>query len=135
VVPDLVDALGELPAVRGPLVAVVVDGVVQFRRAVEQAADLGHVRAAGRGVTVQLDDARVGVLDEELDEVRHPLAPGADLLLADELGGDIGHAQRAVRCEQRRGAIVVAHHRRVGELAAQRLDLDAIGDGLKVVTH
>jgi hypothetical protein len=28
----------------------------------------------------------------------------------------------------------VAHHRRVGELAAERLDLDAVSDGLKV-TH
>lgn len=31
-----------------------------------------------------------------------------------------------------REAVVVAHHRRVGELAAQRLDLDAISNGLKV---
>jgi Bacterial regulatory helix-turn-helix protein, lysR family len=35
-VPDLVDPLGELPAVRGALVAVVVDGVVQLRAAVAQ---------------------------------------------------------------------------------------------------
>ena len=28
-------------------------------------------------------------------------------------------------------AVVVAHHHRVGELAAQRLDLEAISDGLK----
>jgi hypothetical protein len=34
--------------------------------------------------------------------------------------------------EQRREAVVVAHHPRVGELAAQRLDLDAISNGLKV---
>jgi hypothetical protein len=26
-------------------------------------------------------------------------------------------------------AVVIAHHRRVGELAAQRLDLDAVSDG------
>jgi hypothetical protein len=32
-------------------------------------------------------------------------------------------------------AVVVAHHHRVGELAAQRLDLDAIGDGLKAWTY
>jgi len=62
------------------------------------------------------------------------LAPGADLVPADELDGDVGHPQRAVRGEQRRHAVVVAHHRRVGELAAQRLDLDAVSDGLKV-TH
>jgi hypothetical protein len=46
--------------------------------------------------------------------------------------GTFGHPQRAVRREQRREAVVVAHHRRVGELAAQRLDLDAVRDGLKV---
>jgi hypothetical protein len=34
--------------------------------------------------------------------------------------------------EQRREAVVVTHHQRVAELAAQRLDLDAIGDCLKV---
>src|SRR5579875_2756568 len=71
-------------------------------------------------------------LHEVVHEGRHPLAPGADLLPADELGGDVGHPQRAVGCEQRRRAAVVAHHHRVGELAAQRLDLDAVGDRLKV---
>jgi hypothetical protein len=30
------------------------------------------------------------------------------------------------------GQVVVVHHDRVGELAAQRLDLDAISDGLQV---
>jgi hypothetical protein len=50
------------------------------------------------------------------------------------LGGDVGHPQRAVGCEQRREAGAVAHHRRVGELAAQRLDLDPVRDGLKI-TH
>src|SRR5262249_57056759 len=39
---------------------------------------------------------------------------------------------RAVVGEQRRAAVVVVHHRRVGELAAQRLDLDSVSDGLKV---
>ena len=34
--------------------------------------------------------------------------------------------------EQRRAAVVVVRHHRVGELAAQRLDLDAVSDGLKV---
>jgi len=43
-----------------------------------------------------------------------------------------GIRTRAVVCEQRREAVVVAHHQRVGELAAQRVDLGAISDGLKV---
>jgi hypothetical protein len=46
-------------------------------------------------------------------------------------GADPPHA---VRREQRREAVVIVHHLRVGELAPQRLDLDAVGDGLKV-TH
>jgi hypothetical protein len=45
---------------------------------------------------------------------------------------DVRDPPRAVRCEQRREAVVVAHHHGVGELAAQRLDLDAICDRLKV---
>ena len=77
----------------------------------------------------------MGVLHEELHELRHPLAPRADLFLAGEFDGDVRHPQRAVGRKQRRGAVVVAHHHRVGELAAQRLDLDAIGDGLKVAVH
>jgi hypothetical protein len=64
--------------------------------------------------------------------VLQPLAPGPDLLLAGQLGGNAGHPQHAVGGEQRREAGAVAHHRRVGELAAQRLDLHAISDGLKV---
>jgi hypothetical protein len=61
-----------------------------------------------------------------------PLDPGADLLPADELDVDDGDPPHSVSCEQRRDAVVVAHHPRVGELAAQRLDLDAISNGLKV---
>src|SRR5215470_2881669 len=49
-VPDLVDALGEPPAVAGAPVAVVVDGVVQVRAAVAQADDLLEVGPPGRGV-------------------------------------------------------------------------------------
>src|SRR6266511_5495073 len=71
---------------------------------------------------------------KELHKIRYPPAPGADLLLAEELDRDVGHPQRAVQGEQRRKAVVVAHHHRVGELPAQRPDLDAIRDGLKV-TH
>jgi hypothetical protein len=78
--------------------------------------------------------ARVGGLREEVPQALQPLAPGADLLPAGQLGGDVGHPQRAARCEQRREAGAVAHHRRVGELAGQRLDLDTVSDGLKV-TH
>jgi hypothetical protein len=44
----------------------------------------------------------------------------------------MAHPHRAVRREQRRQAVVVAHHHRIGELAAQRLDLDVVGDGVKV---
>ncbi|HEY7276508.1 MAG TPA: hypothetical protein VH594_11130 [Trebonia sp.] len=73
-------------------------------------------------------------LHEELPLGLQPLAPGADLLPAGQLSGDVGHPQHAVGREQRREAGAVAHHRRVGELAAQRLDLDPVSDGLKV-TH
>src|SRR5580704_5423057 len=92
-VPDLVDPLGELPAAAGALVAVVVDGVVQPLAAVAGAGELLDVGAAGRGVAVQLDRARVRVLHEELPLVLQPLAPAADLLLAGQLDGDAGHPQ------------------------------------------
>jgi hypothetical protein len=61
---------------------------------------------------------------EGVPETLQPLDPGADLLPAVELDVDVGDPSRAVLCEQRREAIVVAHHPRVGELAAQRLDLE-----------
>src|SRR5438034_4606793 len=75
-VPDLVDALGELPAVAGALVAVVVDGVVQVRAAVTQADDLVEVGPARRGVAVELDRARVSGLHEVVHEGLAPIAPG-----------------------------------------------------------
>src|ERR1700761_4620850 len=131
-VPDLIDALGELPAVAGALVAVVVDGVIQVAVAVAGADHLAPVGPARRGVAVQHDDAGVGGLHQELHELRHPGPPGPDLVLADQLGRDVGHPQRAVRSEQRCGPVVVAHHGRVGELAPQRLDLDAVGDEVQV---
>src|ERR1700685_797344 len=43
VVTDLIDALGELPAVGGAAVAVVVDGVVELRPPVAQPAELLQV--------------------------------------------------------------------------------------------
>src|SRR5262249_19659854 len=130
---DLVGAFGELPAVRGPPVAVVVHGVVQVRAAVAEAPETQDVCAAGRGVAVKLDRARVRGLHEVVPQsLRQLLDPGADLLPAGELGVDGGDPPHAVGCEQRREAVVVAHHPRVGELAAQRLDLGAVGGGLKV---
>ena len=60
------------------------------------------------------------------------LAPGADLLLANQLDGNVGRPQHAVGGEKRREVGAVAHRRRVGELAAQRLGLYAVSDGLKV---
>ena len=132
-VSDLVDAFGELPAVRGSLVAVVVHGVVQVRAAVAEAPETQHVRTAGRGVAVKLDGARVRGLHEEVPQfLLEPLDPGADLLPSGELGVDGGDPPHAVRCEQRREAVVVVHHLRVDGLAAQRLDLDAVSDGLDV---
>jgi hypothetical protein len=56
---------------------------------------------------------------------------GADLLSADELDGDVGPPQGGVLGEQRGEAVEVAHCRCVGVLAAQRLDLEAVDDGLK----
>ena len=58
-VSDLVDAPGELPAVAGALVAVVVDGIVQLRPAIAEAPELADVGTAGCGVAVKLDRARV----------------------------------------------------------------------------
>src|SRR6516162_7287762 len=89
-VPDLVDALGELPAFAGALVAVVVDGVVQPLAAVAGAHELLDVGAAGRGVAVQLDRARVRGLHEELPLSLQLLAHRADLIPADQIGGDVG---------------------------------------------
>src|ERR1017187_1259984 len=74
---------------------------------------------------------RVHGLHEVVPDTLQPLDPDADLLPADELG-DVGDPPRAVLREQRGEAVVVAHHSRVGELAAQRLDLEAVSDGLNV---
>src|SRR4051812_34978738 len=63
-IPDLVDALAELPSVRRALVAVVVDRVVQVRAPVAQPDELADVRAAGATVAVELDHSGVGGLDE-----------------------------------------------------------------------
>src|SRR5262245_28931845 len=81
---------------------------------------------------VDLDRARVRVLHEEVPLGLQPLAPGAALFPAGLLGRGVGHPQHAVGCEPRREAGAVAHHRRIGEFAAQRLDLDPVSDGLKV---
>src|SRR5215471_1491170 len=130
---DLVDALGELPAVWGALVAVVVHGVIQVRAAVAHVPETQDVGTAGRGVAVKLDRARVRGLHEVVPQILlQPLDPGADLFPAGELGADGGDPPHGVVREQRREAVVIVHHPRVGELAAQRLDLDAVSDGLKI---
>jgi hypothetical protein len=104
-----------------------------MRAAVAHVPEAQHVRPAGRGVALKLDGARVRGLHEVVPEtLRKPLDAGADLVPADELDVDDGDPPHGVLCEQRREAVVVAQHPRVGELATQRLDLDAIGDGLKV---
>jgi hypothetical protein len=99
-VSELGDALGELPAVAGALVAVVVHEVVQMRAAVVGAGELAQVGAAGRGVAVKLDRARMGGLHEVIRESLPPLAQGADLLPP----GGLDVAERdphcAVGCEQ-----------------------------------
>src|SRR5262250_2466216 len=71
-VPDLVDPLGELPAVAGALVAVVVDGEVQPLEAVEGTHDLLDVGTAGRRVAVKDDRARVRGLHEEVPPRHQP---------------------------------------------------------------
>src|SRR5258708_1046119 len=81
---------------------------------------------------MQLDRARVRGLHEVVEETLLPFAPGAELLPANGLNVDGGDPHHAILGEQRREAVVVAHHHRVGELAAQRLDLDAINNALKV---
>jgi hypothetical protein len=94
--------------------------------------ELRDVRAAGRRVAVELNRARVRSLHEVLPEALHPLDPGVDLSSADELDVDVRNPPHALVRKQRLEAIVVTHHQRVDELAAQRLDLDAIRDGPKV---
>jgi hypothetical protein len=74
-----------------PLAPLPADLVQALRR-----LKLVTVRAAGRGVAVKNDRARVRVLHEEVDKTRYPLAPGADLLLANELDRDVGAS--AARC-------------------------------------
>ena len=71
-------------------------------------------------------------LHEVLQKALQPLDPGANPLAADGLSVDVRHPHRAVLREQRCQPVEVAHHHGVGVLAAQRLDLDAIGDGLKI---
>jgi len=68
----------------------VVDGIVQPLAAVAGAPELLDVGTARRGVAVQGDRAQVRGLHEELPLVLQPLAPSADLLLAGQLGGDVG---------------------------------------------
>jgi hypothetical protein len=53
-------------------------------------------------------------------------AEGADLLPAGEVDVGVRHPQRAVRCKECGRTVVIGHHGRVGELAAQRLDLHAV---------
>jgi hypothetical protein len=48
------------------------------------------------------------------------------------LGGFLRQERFVQDCGLLREAVIVAHHRRVGELDPQRLELDAVGDGLKV---
>src|SRR5580692_11367717 len=74
-------------------------------------------------------------LHQEVHEGRDPSAPGADLLLTGELGGDVGHPQHPVRREQRSDAAVIARHDRVRELAAQRLELNTVSNNLKGTHH
>src|SRR5690606_26984959 len=125
-IPDLIDALAELPAFRGAPVAVVVDRVVQVRGAVMKASELRDVSTAGRGVAVELDRARVCGLYEVLPQILPALDRRADLVPADELLADVRPPHHAVLREQRREAVVVTHHPGVGVLASQRVDLDAI---------
>jgi hypothetical protein len=52
--------------------------------------DLAKVGAAGRGVAVDLDRARVRGLDEEFPHILHLLDPGAGRLPAGELDAASG---------------------------------------------
>jgi hypothetical protein len=71
-------------------------------------------------------------LHEVVHESRYPLVRGAERLPAGGLDASEGYPRRAVGGEQRGEAVVVVRHDRVGDRAAQRLDLDAVGDGLSV---
>jgi hypothetical protein len=98
---------------------------------VAQVPETQDVRAADRGVAREFDDAGVCGLHEIVPEaLLQPLDAGPDLLPAGELDVDGGDPPHRVRREQRREAVIVAQHPGVGELTAQRLDLDAISDGL-----
>src|SRR5262249_46804955 len=94
---------------------------------------LAAAAAAAPGAAVRLVIGRawdMGVLLVGLATVVC-MPHGVSSLLARRCGGP-RDPPRVVVCEQRRKAVPVAHHRRIGELAAQRLDLEAISDGLKV---
>jgi hypothetical protein len=75
----------------------------------------------------------VRVLHHVVQAGLQPLGPGADVHPADRLGVDVGDPDDPVLCEQRRQALVVVHHHRVGGLAPQRLDPEAIANVLNVV--
>ncbi len=128
-VSDLVDALGELPAVRGG-----PGSGRGIRRSSAPTCRRGSARALRcmRGRTrcrPQAGSWPGAWFARSSPQTLRPLDPGADLLPASELGVEVEDPHRAVGCEQRCQAVVVAHHDRVGELAAQRLDLKAISGG------
>jgi hypothetical protein len=110
----------------------VEQGIVDHGPAVAQQSKLLDVGAAGRGVTVKLDRARVRGLHEVRPLVRQLPGPGLDRVPADLLDVGVGDPHHGVVGEQRHEPVQVAHHRRVGELAAKRLDLDPVGDSLQI---
>ena len=74
----------------------------------------------------------MNVLQEVLPQALCPLNAGADLLRSYELDACVGDPPGAVEREQRCEAVLIVHHRGVGELAAQRLDLEAISQAVKI---
>jgi hypothetical protein len=111
--------------------AVVVHGVAQVRAAIAQAAELCDGGTADRGVARKLDRARVRGLHHGVPQTRSRAIPAriSSRPTSSTLPSGIRHAPSWVNSDAKRSQ---SHHRRVGELAAQRLDLEAISDGLRV---
>ena len=89
---------------------------------------------ARRSITPPSAHSRVRGTPARSERAPHAGSPGAarhQRVRRGVVSAGVGDPHRAIGCEQRRDAVVVAHHRRIGELAAQRLDLDAVSYGLK----
>src|SRR3954452_1106160 len=97
---DFIDAFSEAPAVRGALVTIVVDRVIEVRGATTHADDLAETGSAGRGVSREGGEPGVGRLDEDLEAGLALLPELPNAVGAGGLDSGVRDANHAVRREQ-----------------------------------